>query len=54
MKLTSAHTDDRKPLPDLCASWFGRLYGDKGYLSKALSEPLRAQGIELIAKVRKN
>ena len=33
---------------------FGTLYGDKGYISKDLREFLRAQGINLVYKVRKN
>jgi transposase len=54
IKLTSGNVDDRKPLPGLCETLFGKLYADKGYLSKALTESLRQQGIELITKVRKN
>ena len=54
VKLTPGNVDDRKPLSDLCPSLFGKLYGDKGYLSKALTEQLRAQGIDLITKGRKN
>lgn len=54
IKLTPGNVDDRKPLPDLCAGLFGKLYADKGYLAKALSQTLKAQGIELITKVRKN
>ena len=33
---------------------FGKLYGDRGYISKALREALGSQGISLIYKVRKN
>ena len=33
---------------------FGKLFGDKGYISKALSELLFQDGIQLITKVRKN
>lgn len=54
VKLTPGNVDDRKPLPDLCTSLFGKLYGDKGYLSRKLTETLRKQGIELITKARKN
>ena len=32
----------------------GTLYGDRGYISKALRESLRAEGINLVYKVRKN
>ena len=33
---------------------FGKLYGDRGYISKALREQLSSQGIFLVCKVRKN
>ncbi len=33
---------------------FGKLFGDKGYISKALSDLLFQDGIQLITKVRKN
>lgn len=33
---------------------FGKLFGDKGYLSKALSELLFQDGIQLITKLKKN
>jgi hypothetical protein len=33
---------------------FGKLFGDKGYLSSALSAQLRLQGINLITTIRRN
>jgi transposase len=54
VKLTPGNVDDRKPVPDLCTQLFGKLYGDKGYLSKTLVTKLREKGIELITKVRRN
>jgi hypothetical protein len=33
-RLTSGNVDDRKPLPQLAQRLFGKLIGDKGYLSK--------------------
>ncbi len=33
---------------------FGKLFGDKGYISKALSDLLFGDGIQLITNVRKN
>ncbi len=38
----------------MTSSLFGKLYGDKGYISKALSGRLFEQGVELITNVRKN
>ena len=54
MKLTPGNTDDRKPVPSLCATLFGKLYGDKGYIGKALHEKLLTRGVDLVTKVRKN
>jgi len=53
-RLTTADTDDRRPLPDLLKECFGKIIADKGYLSQKLTELLRDEGIELITKVRKN
>ena len=54
--LTKGNTDDRhtKVMQNLTASVFGKLFGDKGYISKALSELLLSSGVELITKVRSN
>lgn len=54
IKVTPGNIDDRKPVPGLCAGLFGKLYGDKGYISQALRQKLRAVGIDLFTKVRKN
>ena len=49
------NTDARQPLWKLSSDGlFGTLYGDKGYISKDLRELLKAQGIHLFYKVRKN
>jgi hypothetical protein len=53
-KITSGNVDDRVPVPDLCAAMQGKLYGDKGYISKALSNDLFDKGVELVTNVRKN
>ena len=54
IRLTPGNTDDRKPLPELVSGFFGRLYADKGYISKALTKTLKQIGINLITKVRRN
>lgn len=54
MRLTPGNVDDRKPVPSLVKKLWGNLYGDKGYLSKHLTEVLDGQGLQLITKVRKN
>ena len=52
--LTPGNVDDRKPLPAMSKELFGKLFGDKGYLSQALFEALFERGLELITSLRKN
>jgi hypothetical protein len=54
--LTKGNVDDRNfdVLKTMTKDIFGKLFGDKGYVSKALSELLFEDGIQLITKVRKN
>ena len=53
-RLTSANVDDRRPLPQMAQRLFGKLIGDKGYLSQERLSWLRQQGIELLTPIRKN
>lgn len=53
-KLTPANVDDRKPVPEMTDNLFGKRYGDKGYISKALAGTLFDKNVELITNVRKN
>ena len=54
--ITPGNVDDRKPLKDmdLHKRIFGKLYGDKGYISKDLFEKLFVDGVHLITKIKKN
>ena len=52
--LTAGNVDDRKVVPQMAKSLFGKLFGDKGYISQKLFEQLFAQGLELITTIRKN
>ena len=54
IELTPADIDDRLPVEGFSQGLFGKLYGDRGYISKALREKLGSQGISLVYKVRKN
>jgi transposase len=55
LALTPGNTDDRKPVPDLVKDLFGKLLGDKGYLSQALFDQLlRDFDIQLITKLKTN
>ena len=53
---TQANVDDREPLKNknFHDKIFGKLFGDKGYISKNLFEELFIDGIHLITKIRKN
>jgi hypothetical protein len=53
-KLTAGNVDDRKPVPDLAQDLFGKLFGDRGYISQALFEKLFEQGLQLITRYKKN
>lgn len=54
--LTQGNVDDREPLKNKSfhKKVFGKLVGDKGYISQNLFEQLFIDGIHLITKIRKN
>ena len=52
--ITPANVDDRQPVAAMVKGLSGKLFGDKGYLSKALFEVLLEQGLQLITRLRKN
>ena len=54
--LTQGNIDDREPLlaGKLLKDAWGKLFGDKGYISKKLFEMLFVDGIQLITKIRNN
>ena len=54
--LTKGNIDDRslEVMKAMTKDIFGKLFGDKGYISKALKQLLFDDGIQLITKVRKN
>jgi hypothetical protein len=53
--LTPGNVDDRKPVPHLAQKLFGKLFGDKGYLSQKLAQELLEHvGVQLITKLKKN
>ncbi len=51
--LTPGNTDDRKPLEGMTENLFGKLFGDKGYLSQAIFEKLYERGLALITSLRR-
>ncbi len=53
--ITPGNVDDRKPVPGLVKKLFGKLFGDKGYISQNLAKALREMfDLQLITKLRKN
>ena len=54
VKLTPANVDDRTPVPDMTRALFGKLFGDKGYISQKLFELLFGRGVQLVTKLKKN
>ncbi len=53
--LTPGNVDDRKPVPDLVRKLFGKVFGDKGYISQPLHDQLlQTSGIQLVTKRRSN
>lgn len=53
-QLSPGNVNDRRPVPRLTRRLWGKLVGDKGYLSQALFEQLWARGLQLITPIRKN
>lgn len=51
-RLTAGNVDDRAPVPQLTRWLWGKLFGDKGYLSQPLTEQLRQRGIHLITRLK--
>ena len=52
--LTPGNVDDRRPVPFLVKRLRGKLVGDRGYISAALTHLLFEQGLHLITRLRKN
>ncbi len=55
--LTAGNVDDRKPVAGMVKKarrMFGKLFGDKGYISKALRECLQIEEVQLVTGIKKN
>lgn len=52
-KLTAGNVDDRKPVPEMTEGLFGKLFGDRGYISQELFEQLYDRSLELITRYKK-
>ena len=53
VKITPGNVDDRKPIKALATGLTGKLYADKGYISKPLFADLWQDGLQLITGIRK-
>ena len=53
-KLTAGNVHDTKPVLELAEGLTDKLYGDKGYISKALESSLFEKGVKLVTNVRRN
>jgi hypothetical protein len=53
VRLTPGNVDDRRPVPELIKKIFGKLFGDKGYISQPLFEALYADGVHLVTKLKR-
>ena len=52
--ITPGNIDDRTPIPEMTHNVFGKLFGDKGYISKKLFNELFSRGLQLITGIRDN
>lgn len=52
--LSSGNVDDRTPVPEFSKDIFGKLFGDKGYISQELFLKLYEKGIEIITRLKRN
>ena len=53
LRLTPGNTDDRRPVPELVKGLFGKLFGDRGYVSGPLFEALYDEGVQLVTKLKR-
>ncbi len=54
VRMTTGNVDDRVPVPKMVKDMFGKLFGDKGYISQKLFDLLFAGGLQLVTKIRRN
>jgi Transposase DDE domain len=54
LTLTPGPGDDRRPVRKLVRQRWGKLFGDRGYLSQELFEHLWDQDLQLITKLKRN
>jgi hypothetical protein len=53
-RITRGNVDDRTPVPSMLKDFIGKVFGDRGYISKKLTELLATDEVELITTLKKN
>lgn len=53
LRFTPGNVDDRTPVPGLAEGLWGKLFGDRGYISQELFEQLWGSGVQLITKLKR-
>ena len=53
-RISLGNVDDRVPVPKMTKQIWGKLFGDKGYISAQLSHLLGEENVQLVTKVKKN
>ena len=53
-QITPGNIDERKPVPTLAKDLWGRLFGDKGYISQDLFQELFVNNLKLVTPFKKN
>jgi hypothetical protein len=53
-QVTAGNVDDRSPVAKMAKQLWGKLFGDKGYISQTLSQVLGEHNLQLITKLKKN
>jgi len=54
VRVTTGNVDDRTPVSDMTQHMFGKVFGDKGYISNDLFKTLFKRGVMLITHLRSN
>jgi hypothetical protein len=52
--ITPGNVDDRTPVADMIKDIFGKLFGDRGYISKDKFQTWLQQGVKMVTGIKKN
>jgi hypothetical protein len=53
-RITRGNVDDRTPVPSMLKNFIGKVFGDRGYVSKKLTDLLALDEVEFITTLKKN